>query len=153
MARITFVVPLLALAIGSVSAQSGSLKASARGGFNYLGNDGEAVGSVSGEIQLGKKPTADFMIVLKDPGGATTDGQGEAIIFLKGVRQSKVTGSKVMVIGPGTFQGVPCEIEITIIDAKRRNEKDQIRVRVLRSSTGPFDHTAKLPATAITIGR
>ncbi|MBC8063773.1 MAG: hypothetical protein H7Y17_03015 [Chlorobia bacterium] len=153
MARFTGTVLLLVLAIVCCSAQTGSFKAIARGGFQYLGNDGEATGAISGEIRSGKNSFADFMFVLKDPGGATRDGQGEAVVFLKSVSRSVLTGNRLVVTGRGTFQGATQEIEVTFIDGLRRSEIDQVRVRVLRSGQVLFDQSARLAFDAVTISR
>lgn len=153
MTRIMWIVSLIALAIGSVSAQSGSVRALARGGFSFIGNDGEALGTVSGTVQLGKNASADLMFVLKDAGGSMEQIPGEAIVFLLGVERSKVSGNRLTVWGPGTFQGEKTEIELTIVDATRKTAKDQVRIRVLRGKRVAFDHTASLDASAIQIIR
>jgi hypothetical protein len=153
MARITWIVLLLALAIVSGAAQTGSVKVSARGGFQLIGTDGEAAGSISGEIRLSANSAADIMFVLKDVGGATVDGQSEAIIFLKSIDHSKVVGNKMVLSGLGTFQGEQRTVEITIIDAQKRTDKDQIRVRVLRAGHVDFDRSARLDSSAIVITR
>jgi hypothetical protein len=153
MARLNWIVLLLALAAVSVSALGGSIRAIARGGFSYFGNDGEATGTISGEIRLGKTSSSDLMFVLKDLGGVTDDGQQEAIIFLNEISRSSLIGNKLVVTGTGTFQGEPRQVEITLIDAKKRTERDQVRIRVIRGSHIEFDHSAKLDASAITISK
>ncbi len=153
MARTLWIVLLLVLAISLVIAQTGSVSAVARGGFQYFGNDGEAAGSISGRIRLGTNSSADMMFILKDPGGISADGSGEAVIFLKTVEKSKVTGNKMVVTGMGFFQGEQGDVEITLIDSINPKVKDQIRVRFLRAGHALFDHSAKLDRQAITITR
>jgi hypothetical protein len=152
MARTVWLVLLFAVAVSSGFAQKGSLLASARGGYRFSGTDGEAAGSISGEIRLaGSESKADVMFVLKDVGGATVDGQNEAIVFLKSVASSRLVGSKLVVLGKGTFQGEPRDVELTLVDSHNPNVADQIRVRVIHSGRVEFDHSAKLDSGMITI--
>lgn len=153
MARFTWTVLLFALAIVCSSAQTGSFKAVARGGFQYIGNDSEATGAISGEVRTGKNSFADFMFVLKDNGGATTDGQGEAIVFLKSVKRSVLSGNRLVVAGAGTYQGATHDIEVTFVDGRRRSETDQVRVRVVQNGHVLFDQSVKLAFDAVTISR
>jgi hypothetical protein len=153
MARIALIVLLLVVAIVSSSAQSGSIKAVARGGYKTIGTEGEATGSISGEIRLGAGAMAEIMFVLKDVGGATNDGQNEAIIHLKGIERSKMSGNKLVVTGMGFFQGEQRDVEITLVDSKKSNVSDEIRVRVLRAGRVEFDRSAKVPSNSISITR
>ncbi len=153
MARFSGVVLLLALAVWTIGAQLGPVKATARGGFKYTGFEVEAAGSISGEIDLGVKGTTDLMIVLKDVGGITFEGQNEAIVFLKSVDRSKLSGNTLWVAGKGTFQGEVRQIEVTLTDATARNEKDAFHVRVIRNGRVEFEHSAKLDPKAISIVR
>lgn len=117
-----------------------------------MGADGDGAGSISGEIRIaGKQRTADVMFVLKDVGGATVDGQSEAIVFLTSVVKSEVVGNKLVVIGKGTFQGEPRDVEMTLVDSHKPSVADQIRVRVLRGGHVEFDHSAKLESGVISI--
>ena len=117
MARKTSVVLLLALASVLGFTHSGAVTVHARGGFEYIGNDGMGVGSLVGEVQLGAKPRVDLMYVVKDTGGATRDGQGEALIFLKSVAESSMKGDTLFIAGQGTFQGDTRRIELSIVDS------------------------------------
>ena len=153
MARKFSVVLLLALAVVFSSAQSGTVTAQARGGFEFSGNDGKATGTIVGEIKLGTKPSADLMIVVKDTGGATKDGLEEAIIFLKSVEKSTSKGNLTMVTGKGTFQGNARTIEIQILDGKRAGEKDSVRIRVLQGKFVDFDKSVTMDGKAITVGK
>jgi hypothetical protein len=153
MARFASIVLLLVLAIVCSYAQTGDVKAIARGGYKFIGADGEATGAISGEIRLGVHPTAELMFVIKDVGGATRDGQNEAIIFLNGIERSSVIGNKMVVMGVGTFQGEKRSVEVTLVDAKNRFDKDQIRIRVLNGGRVEFDQTAKLDSGSISITR
>jgi hypothetical protein len=153
MARTSLIVLLLVLAVVTSSAQSGSVKAIARGGYGYIGFEGEASGSISGEINLAAKGSAELMLVLKDVGGVTLDAQNEAIIFLKSVSRSTLMGNSLTVVGKGTFQGEEREVEVTLTDAKGKNEKDALKVRVLHNGRVEFEHSAKFAANIITITR
>lgn len=153
MARVSWVALLFVLAIATSSAQSDSVKVKARGGYQYNGLEGEASGSISGEILLGKKPSAELMLVLKDVGGVTADAHNEAIIFLKSVSKQNSLGNTVTVTGKGTFQGEERVIEVTLTDAMRKNEKDLLTVKVFRFGRVEFQHTAKLDSNSITISR
>jgi hypothetical protein len=153
MARFASIVLLLVLAIVSGYAQKGDVRAIARGGYRFIGADGEATGAISGEIRLGSNAKAEMMFVIKDVGGATRDGQSEAIIFLNGIARSSVSGNKIVVMGVGTFQGERRDVEVTLVDAKSKNERDQIRIRVLRAGHVEFDESAKLDSNSITITR
>lgn len=153
MARFSWVVLLLALAVWTIAAQSGSVKATARGGFKYTGFEVEATGSISGEIDLSAKGTTELMIVLKDVGGITFEGQNEAIVFLKSVDRSKLSVNTLWVAGKGTFQGEARQIEVTLTDATARNGKDAFQVRVIRNGRVEFEHSAKLDPRTISIVR
>lgn len=153
MARISWTVLLLVLAVVTSSAQSESVKAIARGGYGYVGFEGEASGSISGEISLAGKGTAELMVVLKDVGGITHDAQNEAIIFLKSVGKSSLVGNSLTVLGKGTFQGEDRQIEVTLTDSKAKNQKDGLRVRVLHNGRVEFEHSARVAADIITITR
>lgn len=153
MARIAWIVLLLAVAIVSSSAQTGSIRAIARGGYKTVGTEGEAAGSITGEIRLGANAIAEMMFVLKDIGGATVDGQNEAIIYLKGIERSKLSGNKLVVVGTGFYQGEQRDVEITLVDSKKSTVKDEFRVRVLRAGRVEFDRSAKLPSDAVSITR
>lgn len=153
MARILWVVLLLVLAVWTSAAQSGQVTATARGGFKYTGIEGEATGSISGQVDLSVEGTTELMIVLKDIGGITFEGLNEAIVFLKSVDRSKLTVNTLWVVGKGTFQGEARQIEVTLIDATKRNEKDSFMVRVIKDGRIEFEHSAKLDPRAITIVR
>ena len=153
MARISWVVLLFVLAVVTSSAQTESVRAMARGGFQHYGFEGEATGSVSGEIVLGKKPSAELMIVLKDASGVTQDAQHEAIIFLKSISKSKLSGNILTVVGKGTFQGEDRDIEITMTDAMRKGEKDKLDVKVIRFGRAEFQYSANLDANSIKVSR
>lgn len=152
MARATLIVPLIAVAVTSGFAQSGSLSASARGGYSFVGSDGQGAGSISGNIRIsGALRKADIMFVLKDVGGATLDGQSEVIVFLSSISKSIFVGNKLVVTGTGTFQGESREVEMTFVDSKSPKTADQIRIRVIRSGWVEFDHSAKLDSSTIKI--
>lgn len=153
MARVSWVVLLFVLAVAISSAQSETVRAIARGGYQYIGFEGKASGSIAGEIVLGNKPSAELMLVLKDIGGITADAQNEAIIFLKSVSKSNLLGNVLTVSGKGTFQGDEREIEFTLTDAKRKGEKDLLIVKVFRYGRVEFQHAAKLDSSSIKISR
>ncbi|MCC7230724.1 MAG: hypothetical protein IT203_10055 [Fimbriimonadaceae bacterium] len=151
MARKASIVLLFALVSFLGIAQGGSVTASVRGGFEFLGNDGKGSGTIVGEIKLGSKPTADIMFVVKDTGGATREGLEEAIIFLKSVAKHTLKGNVMTVVGLGTYQGDSRTVELTITDSQKANIRDTVRVRVLKGSFVEYDHTASLDAKAVTV--
>lgn len=151
MARKVSIVLLFALATVLGFAQSGSVTASVRGGFDFLGNDGKGSGTIVGEIKLGSKPTADIMFVVKDTGGATREGLEEAIVFLKSVVKHTLKGNVLTVVGQGTYQGDARTVELTITDSHKANVRDTVRIRVLKGSYVEYDHSASLDAKAITV--
>lgn len=153
MVRISLVVPLLAFAIGIHASQANSTKVVARGGYQFVGVEGDAAGSISGEIFTNPKKKTDLMIVLKDVGGITFERQNEAIIFLKSVTKHSLRNNVLIIAGKGTFQGEEREIELTLIDSGKVKEPDQFRVRVWNNRRVELDHSAKLDSTAITISR
>jgi hypothetical protein len=153
MARFAFNVLLFALVTASGFAQSGSVTATAQGGFRYIGFEGEAAGSISGDLRLGKESRVDFMLVLKDVGGATKDGQNEAIIFMTSVESFKSSNGALTVIGKGTYQGESRTVELTLIDSNSKRVKDQFKVRVLKGAMVLFEKSEKVDPASIVIKR
>lgn len=153
MARFALNVLLFALVTAAGFAQTGSVTATAQGGFRYVGFEGEAAGSISGEVRLGKDPRADFMLILKDVGGATRDGQNEAVIFLTSVETFKSSNGALTVTGRGTYQGESRMVELTLVDSNSKRVKDQFRVRVLNGAMVLFDKSEKVDPASIVIKR